>query len=675
MKILEEASNKCLDRLIETGHVTNPKSENYDNMNFDLFFQDYKKCAVYFNPEISKIGSSTQYHIRMSNLQEKQVDGVDSIIKILVCESLTKDLCKHVEKSRTEILKAIGCSSKEPESLTELMERPVFYLDLLLHLSEHRDHTYFLKKQETSLLESCLQFKFGLGEQRESMHEWAAAHTTALSSNIALSSSIASDLRQLIFVTSGLKMTQLKVMPSVLSWEPGNYIGQSSNFLNSKTTIAQTMHPEYFDTYPKNAMPESSKIEECYNTEHLKKYHAEARENCIKVAYKIMNDEESTLTLVDSNKLAWYGSTDKHLNFYLGLGYVIVYQDAEAILLYTKKSKSFVYFLGPLCKLLGLHSFKGNAKRTSATKRAVSAEVYRQLCNMANGLEDGGKDDVFGNIILAQFMASVLDLQYHADPHYCVALGKDILTPRDVQSQDRKHSALALRTRSTLSNRTRDRKQGRDGASSGDYETHIFYQMMNIFTWNTTEEAIEKAYNHALGTADNLGKKAIYKRLERFGKGDFLKSQELKKRWFEFCEQKHSNRGNRSAIGWTTEEKQHGDNCINHLITKANELILEKPEGGEIKVWVKTTEKEKKSAPTQNGDQNELEWEFDEHLQLPFKELGLLERFKKIENPKSKTIVLETRKHEDGRKKRTHPLVTRNNFEYKLLTILVKPKC
>ena len=116
----------------------------------------------------------------------------------------------------------------------------------------------------------------------------------------------------------------------------------------------------------------------------------------------------------------------------------------------------FVYFVGPLCKMLGHHSFKSKENRTSSTRRACSAEVYRQLCNTAYGREDGGKDKVFENNLLADFVSKVLDRLYQASKWFSIAAGKDILTSGHIMSQDRKYSDLPLRTRNMLSRRTRD---------------------------------------------------------------------------------------------------------------------------------------------------------------------------------------------------------------------------
>ncbi|GFH54493.1 predicted protein [Chaetoceros tenuissimus] len=479
-----------------------------------------------------------------------------------------------------------------------------------------------------------------------------AADNCALKNKYELCWKRSCHIRQVIFETSGLRMEQLIVMACVLSWKPGDRIGQPIYFLYSKIIIAQTMHPEYIDTYPHDAIPPSHKIEDCYNEELLKPHRAQAQEKCKEVARKIRDAAESTLTLVDTNKKAWSIDTEtnedvdpagRHLNFYLSLGFRVVYEDEDAILLYTPKSKSFVYFVGPLCRLLGHHSFKTKENRASSTRRACSAEVFRQLSNMAKKRKDGGRDDCFENIILADHMAKTLDHQYHADKRFSVAIGKDILTKRHIMSQDRKYSDLPLRTRNTLSLRTVDKTQGREGASSGDYEP------------------------------SNLDPKAIYKRLEQFGKKKFILCPKLRNSWINFCRQKASNRGNRDTRGWKAEELAYGNACVESLNAEAHELFQENPRG-ELKVWVKTTKDEKDAALEQNTDQNQPDWKFEEHLQMPFKGEGLRNRYKRGENAKLETFTLTFEKVERGLRNKDKPLVTRNNSEYKLFRVFFEPK-
>ena len=295
---------------------------------------------------------------------------------------------------------------------------------------------------------------------------------------------------------------------------------------------------------------------------------------------------------------------------------------------------------------------------------------------MAKGRKDGGRDDFFQNIILAHHMAMVLDHQYQADKRFNVAIGKDILTPRHIMSQDRKHSDLPLRTRNTLSLRTRtvNKMQGHDGASSGDCERLIFYLVMNLMTWDTLEEAFDKVYDFLRGTGSNLDPKALYKRLEQFGKKKFILCPKLRSSWINFCRRKASNRGNRDARGWKAVEIAHGNACIDSLNAEAEEFFQENPNGGSFKIWVETTDKEKKAALEQNTDQNQPNWNFEEHLQMPFKDGGIRNRYKKGENAKLEGFTLSFEKVEIGLKNENKPLVTRNNSEYKLLTVVVNPK-
>ena len=197
---------------------------------------------------------------------------------------------------------------------------------------------------------------------------------------------------------------------------------------------------------------------------------------------------------------------------------------------------------------------------------------------------------------------------------------------------------------------------------------------MNLMTWYTLEEALQKAYDFLRRTASKLDQKAIYKRLEQFGKKDYILCPQLRKSWIDFCEQKASNRGNRTARGWTTEQNAHGNACIDSLNAEAGEFLQENPTGGEFSIWVETTDKEKDAALEQNTDQNQPNWNFEEHLQMPFKDGGIRNRYKKGENAKLEGFTLSFEKVESGLKNENKPLVTRNNSEYKLLTVVVKPK-
>ena len=193
-------------------------------------------------------------------------------------------------------------------------------------------------------------------------------------------------------------------------------------------------------------------------------------------------------------------------------------------------------------------------------------------------------------------------------------------------------------------------------------------------TWFTLEEALQKVYDFLCETGSGLDQKAIYKRLEQFGKKNFIKCAKLRSSWINFCRSKASNRGNRDARGWKKEETAHGNACIDSLNAEGKEFIQENPNGGRFKIWVETTDKEKDAALEQNTDQNQPNWNFEEHLQMPFKDGGIRNRYKKGENAKLEGFTLSFEKVESGLKNENKPLVTRNNSEYKLLTVVVKPK-
>jgi hypothetical protein len=159
---VEKFSEICLQRLIEEGQVTNRLSENCNKLNIDKFFKKNPHCVVYYNPDKPKVGSSTQYQVRLDHLREKNTPGVDEIATVIVGDSLTQAHCDFIEKTRKDLFEAMGVSSELPESLAELMKKPYFFLNVLYHFSEHRNHEYFLMKQETALLESFMQIKFGL---------------------------------------------------------------------------------------------------------------------------------------------------------------------------------------------------------------------------------------------------------------------------------------------------------------------------------------------------------------------------------------------------------------------------------------------------------------------------------------------------------------------------------
>ncbi|GFH58657.1 predicted protein [Chaetoceros tenuissimus] len=673
LKKLEEASKQCVENLMEDGNITNPKSENFKHVKYDSFYQNYKRCAVYIHEGLDKIGSTCEFQKRLAHYKNKNKNTESceaaKVILVITCDSLTKEQCEKIENSRKKCLKSMGGVQILPKSLLEILDDPFFHLGIYAHFSEERDHTYIWKRQDVCYIESGLQFLMGYGERKESMHEFCASDHEAFCKNYEFCSKKAAFLSKKMKEKSDLEMEDLKVGVSNLSWEPGERTGQAKNHLRSKVTIARTYHEEYNDMFPMGAIPESSDIDECYNKKHLLKYRAEAQQNCRDVAKKIMDSEEPTVNYVDTNEFAFSYDFEKnqevkdaadqrahHLNEYLKLDYDIVHQEDEMILLYTPKSKSFVYFLGPLCKLLGKFSFNSKANIKSATKRAVYAEIFRQLCNKAKGRPDGGKDDFFGNILLAHYLATTLHLQLHMPWRYAVAFGKDILTSRDLMSQNSEFTQLPRRTdRNTLSIKTVDGSGGRDGASSGDFERHINFFANNLITCYPLEEAMQRVGNLFRETGGNLQPGTICRRNVNYGKKNFL-SPELKSKWNAYWNSTKNNSGNSEARFWTEEERADGDECFGRLVAEGKNVIRANSKGGWFNIWIKIQDDdEKKLGMKQNSDAKQPRLKFEDMIHLPFKHEGLRTKLRsKKETPKfektchirlSKIPTLVTRKN------------------------------
>ena len=173
---------------------------------------------------MDKIGSTCEFQKRLAHYNNKNKESCKAakVILLITCDSLTKEQCDKIEKSRKECLKSMGCSLKEPTSLLEILDDPFFHLGIYAHFSEERDHTYIWKRQDVSYIESGVQFLMGYGDRKESMHEFCASDHEAFCKNYEFCSKKAAFLSKKMKEKSDLDMEDLKVGVSNLSWEPGD---------------------------------------------------------------------------------------------------------------------------------------------------------------------------------------------------------------------------------------------------------------------------------------------------------------------------------------------------------------------------------------------------------------------------------------------------------------------
>ena len=223
------------------------------------------------------------------------------------------------------------------------------------------------------------------------------------------------------------------------------------------------------------------------------------------------------------------------------------------------------------------------------------------------------------------------------------------------------------------------KSEDRDGSSSGHSERNINFQACNLMTCNKTlKEGMQQVLDHLTNTGSKLKETSIYKRCENFGKKGFLKSTTLINAWTSFCRSKKSNRGNTSARGLTTAQKASNEAKFQDLLKKVNETMEENADNDdnvEIKVWIKfsNTDKEKKLAMEWNSETNQPNYTLENHLQLPFAFDSLRRKLDK-HSKTSKNFKIKLRQHEDLQFKETKPMVTRNDYQLKLATIVVSRK-
>ncbi|GFH43627.1 predicted protein [Chaetoceros tenuissimus] len=687
LRLLENATKEFADWIMENGFVANPKSELYSEIDWNQIRDQtsYPNAAVYQTAD-GKIGATTQYSQRLEYYRQegKDTNGINIMVAL---DALTKKASSLLEKSRKDYFTSIGVTSEEPKSMGDLRNNPYFHHHIISHFSEKRGHTSFEKMLDTLHLESCMQFKFGMGHASTSMHEGIPADTATFWKNYDELLETVQWFCKLVYDITGCRISEFTIREALSSWEPGRRKGLPVKFLFSTIVIYNTMHPNlaHKDIFPA-VIPSSEDIDQCYNTDHLKDHRFAAQQVCIAAAKEIMNSKKRILRLVDENPFAWSWDEDKkkpvqpgdrHLNVYLSLDYEIKYQDEDITILYTPTSQSFVFFMGPVCQILSVYSFTGKASTATSTKRAFWLEAFRQLCNMANDIEDGGRDNIFGNIWLMYFMTTTLRNQLHADPRWCNLFGKDLLTPRDIFATDSEYTDLPKRTRNTISKKTRtdSKSEDRDGASSGDYEKNIFEQVSDLLTCSDTlEEGLQQVLDHFTNTGDNLEQTSIYKRCENFGKKEYI-SEKIRNAWITFYRSKRSNRGNSNARGLTIQQQGRYDNSFEGLLSKAREKWNEKPDDVvkvEFKIWLELSDTEKDAAIGCNSELNQPEWKLKGHLQLPYKFESLRKAIGK-RNKTLKKIQLKLRQHEH-RQKVDRPYVTRNNYKYKLATIIVTRK-
>ncbi|GFH45107.1 predicted protein [Chaetoceros tenuissimus] len=656
-KILKEIASKCLGKLKEDGHYTDPFSENLQHLNYGNFYQNYQGPAVYFHhgdeKVDSKFGSTVNFGTRMGYYQQEANGVAPHVTKVITLNSLTKHHADHVEKYRKQLLKEMGCSSEEPTSLQDFKNDPHFQLSALYYFEQKHCHTDYSKRWDLSFLESCVQCDNGYEDEPASMHEFLAASNRIFWNNYNFCSEKAAFLTKKMEEKSGYGIKHFTV---------------------------GTWHEQYRDMFPKDAIPESSDIDECYDKKYLLKHRAEAQKNCRIVAENIKNGAQRTVNYVDTNEVAFSYDFEKnqevkdadlavahHLQVYCDLGYEIFHHEDEMFLLYTKESNSFVYFLGPLCKLLGKFSFDTPENIKSATKRAVWAEILRQLCNLAKGRPDGGKDDIFQNILLAHYLSTVLHLQFHMPWRFPVLLGKDILTPREVFARNREFTQMPQRARNTTTVRSRtDRSGDRQGASTGDFESKIFYLALNIYSCYPLHVARKMVADLFRDTAGNLVMATVSARNINFGRGNYL-SDELQRDWNDFYQSSvRQNSGNSNGRRQTPAEKKERDRCVGLLTGKAMKVIRANPIlGGDFYIWHQTDDNEKAIAEAQNSDAQRPNLQFDQLLQLPYVHEGLRTRLKAENKKFKKSFRLGFHQ--------VKPLVTRKNGEWKLAEIRVEP--
>ncbi|GFH43661.1 predicted protein [Chaetoceros tenuissimus] len=221
---------------------------------------------------------------------------------------------------------------------------------------------------------------------------------------------------------------------------------------------------------------------------------------------------------------------------------------------------------------------------------------------------------------------------------------------------------------------TDSKSEDRDGASSGDYEKNIFEQVSDLLTCSDTlEEGLQQVLDHFTNTGGNLNERTIYWRCDEFGRKEYI-SERIRNAWITFYKGERSNRGNSNARRLTTQEQARYDNSFEGLVSKAEEKWNEKPDDVvqvKIKIWLKLSRKEKNKAMSQNSELNQPEWKLEGHLQLPFVFETLRTKVKKDNT--SENFDLQLVQHEHGQKK-DRPYVTRDDYKYKLATIVVTSK-